>query len=63
MADIKQQLEQLTQRIAAERLRIRNQAEKKLPPKLQRSEAGNAQAVLAARLRAAIKPHLRSAKN
>jgi hypothetical protein len=61
MADIKQQLEQLTERIAAERLRIRNQAEK-LPPKLQRGETSNAQAILTAQLRAAFEPHLRSDK-
>jgi hypothetical protein len=61
LADIKQQLERLTERIAAERLRIRNQAEK-LPPKLQRRETSNAYAGLAARLRSAIKPHLRPAK-
>jgi hypothetical protein len=51
MAEFKQELERLTEQIAAERQRIRSQAQKPAP-KLQRGEPGNAQNISAAERRA-----------
>jgi hypothetical protein len=51
MAEFKKELERLTQRIAAERQRIRSQAQEPAP-QLQRGETGNAQNILAAQQRA-----------
>jgi hypothetical protein len=47
MAEFKRELERLTEQIAAERQRIRSQAQKPAP-KLQRCEPGNAQNLSAA---------------
>jgi hypothetical protein len=61
MAEFKEELEQLTERIAAERRRIRSEAQR-TAPQLQRGETGNAQNILAAQQRAAAAgaiPHTR----
>jgi hypothetical protein len=50
MAEFKQELERLTEQIAAERQRIRSQAQKPAPN--QRCEPGNAQNISAAQRRA-----------
>jgi hypothetical protein len=50
MAEFKEELERLTQRIAAERQRIRGQAQKPAP-RLQSSEPGNPQNISAAQCR------------
>jgi hypothetical protein len=53
MAEFKQELERLTEQIAAERQRIRSQAQKPAPAlNLQRCEPGNAQNISAAQRRA-----------
>jgi hypothetical protein len=52
MVDIKEELEQLIERIATHRLRLRGQSERP-PLKFEKGEAGGAQAILAAQRRAA----------
>jgi hypothetical protein len=56
MAEFKKELERLTERIAAERQRIRNQAQRPVP-QLQKGETGNAQNILAAQQRAPAATH------
>ena len=51
MAEFKEELERLTERIAAERRRIHSQAQRPAP-ELQRGETGNAQNILVAQRRA-----------
>ena len=61
MGEFKEELEQLTERIAAERQRILSQAQRP-GPKLQMGETGNAQDTLAAqrRILTAIRNNLRA---
>jgi hypothetical protein len=51
MAEFKEELKRLTERIATERQRIRSQAQRPAP-QLQRGETGNAQNILTAQRRA-----------
>lgn len=51
MAEFKEELKRLTERIAAERQRIRSQAQRPAP-QLQSGETGNAQNILTAQCRA-----------
>ena len=61
MAEFKEQLERLTERIAAERRRILSQAQSPAP-KLQGGETGNTENISAAqdRVRTAIRNNLRA---
>jgi hypothetical protein len=54
MADIKEELERLIERITAHRLRLRGQSERPAP-KFEKGETGAAQAILVAQQRAAGK--------
>ncbi len=53
MVDIKEELEQLIERITAHRLRLRSRSERP-PLKFEKGETGGAQAILAAQRRAAV---------